>query len=133
MLQGVKRTIFYACRAFGFSLARKPEGGYAFVPNAAFDRERHGDVLRWAEEKIAETKNWAAAEEAKILAKRRDTDEWVALEIAKVEARKREAEEWVGVEEYRIAERGRETKEWIGSQESRTAAQRRDTETWMGS
>jgi Methyltransferase FkbM domain len=133
MLQEVKRTIFYACRAFGFSLARKPEGGYAFVPNAAFDRERHGDVLRWAEEKIAETKNWAAAEEAKILAKRRDTEEWVALEIAKVDAKKREAEEWVGVEEYRIAERGRETKEWIGAEESRIAAQRREAEEWIGS
>jgi hypothetical protein len=132
MLQGVKRTVFYACRAFGFSVARKPEGGYAFVPNAAFDRERHRDVLRWAEEKIAETKKWAAAEEAKILAKRRDTDEWVAREIAKVEARKREAEEWVGVEEYRIAERRREAEAWVGAEENRVTAQRREAEAWVG-
>ena len=132
MLQAVKRSLFYAFRAFGFSVVKKPGGGYALVPNAAFDRERREDVLRWAEEKIAETRDWAAIEEAKILAKRRETEEWVELEIAKIEAKKREAEAWVGVEEDRITAQRREAEQWVGTEESRIAAQRREAEQWVG-
>jgi hypothetical protein len=118
MLQALKRAVFSTCRAFGFSIVRKAEGGYAFVANATYDRKRREDVLRWAEEKIAETKNWAATEEAKILATRRGTEEWVAFEIARIEAMKREAEAWVGTEENRVAERRREADAWVGEDES---------------
>jgi len=132
MLQAVKRSLFYTFRAVGFSVVKKPGGGYALVPNAAFDRERREDVLRWAEEKIAETKDWAAIEEAKILAKRRETEEWVELEIVKIEAKKREAEAWVGVEEDRITAQRREAEQWVGTEESRIAERRREADEWVG-